>query len=334
MGRGCRQIRSVIHRTATGSRPAAWSLLGAVSALVLAAPDAAAGSCTNTAVVAFRACFADALDNFLIAKGVCLNLGSAAEFNDCLAEARSTRREERTLCRDQRSARGELCQALGEDAYDPDFDPANFVDPRKIGHGVTPNPYFPLVAGYQWVYESDEQTITVAVTKRTKLIEGVTCVVVTDRVEEGGVVVEDTEDWHAQDTDGNVWYCGELSKTLEVFEGDRPPRPELVELEGSWKTGREGDKPGIIMLAKPQVGDVYRQEFALSTAEDAAEVISTTGSESTPAASCDGDCLVTRDFSPLEPDVEENKYYAPGVGPFLEVEDGIRTELVEFKTTP
>ncbi len=82
----------------------------------------------------------------------------AAEFNDCLAEARSTRQEDRTLCRDQRSARGELCQALGEDAYDPDFTAANFVDPLKIGTAVTPNPYFPLVAGYKWVYDDPAST--------------------------------------------------------------------------------------------------------------------------------------------------------------------------------
>jgi hypothetical protein len=300
-------------------------------------PDAAAGPCTDTTATAFTACLADAVDNFHIAKGVCVNLSDAAERDDCLAEAQTARKEDRALCHQQRRARDEVCQALGEDAYNPDFDPANFEDPLSIGDGVTPNPNFPLVQGYQWVYhvavdDQTEQTITVTVTDRIKLIEGVTCVVVTDQVEENGVVIEDTEDWHAQDKDGNVWYCRELSKTLETFEGDVPQEPELVDIEGSWKTGRDGDKPGIIMFAEPQVGNVYRQEFALGTAEDAAEVISTSGSEKTPAASCDGNCLVTRDFSALEPDVEENKYYKPGVGLMLEVDNGIRTELVEFNT--
>jgi hypothetical protein len=80
------------------------------------------------------------------------------------------------------------------------------------------------------------------------------------------------------------------------------------------------------------VGDAYRQEVSLGDAEDVAEVISITGSESTPGASCDGTCLVTRDFTPLEPGVEETKYYAPGVGLILEVGmDGSRTELVEYQ---
>jgi hypothetical protein len=296
----------------------------------MAAPAAAAGPCSETTTAAFRACRADATDNLQIAEGVCFNLADDAERADCLAEATSTRQEDLTLCREQRSARGEFCQSLGEAAYEPDFDSENFVDPLEIGKGVEPNPYFPLVQGYKWVYGGGGQTTTVTVTDRTKVIEGVTCVVVTDQVEEDGVLVEDTEDWHAQDRDGNVWYCGELSKSLEVFEGDNPPDPELVDIEGSWKTGREGAKPGIIMEAAPQVGDVYRQEFALGTAEDAAEVISTTGSEATKATSCEGTCVVTRDFSPLEPDVEENKYYAPDVGLMLEVENGTRIELVEF----
>ena len=125
------------------------------------------------------------------------------------------------------------------------------------------------------------------VTESTKLIEGVTCLVVNDLVEEDGLPIEDTDDWYAQDVDGNVWYCGEIAQNFEVFEGDDPEEAELVDVDGSWKTGRDGAQPGIIMLASPQVGDVYRQELALGEAEDAARVISTTGSATVPAASCD-----------------------------------------------
>ncbi len=90
-------------------------------------------------------------------------------------------------------------------------------------------------------------------------------------------------------------------------------------LEGSWKSGEDGAKPGIIMKASPEVGDVYRQEFFLGDAEDLAEVISLTGDEEAPAAACDGQCVVTRDFTPIEPGHEEHKHYAPGVGLILEV---------------
>ncbi len=43
---------------------------------------------------------------------------------------------------------------------------------------------------------------------------------------------------------------------------------------------------------------------------------------------------VTRDYTPLEPDDNENKYYCPGVGVALEVDinTGERTELIEVTT--
>ena len=41
---------------------------------------------------------------------------------------------------------------------------------------------------------------------------------------------------------------------------------------------------------------------------------------------------MTRDFTPLEPGEEENKFYAPGVGLIVEVdlETNERVELIEF----
>jgi hypothetical protein len=85
------------------------------------------------------------------------------------------------------------------------------------------------------------------------------------------------------------------------------------------------------MKASPQVGDAYRQEFFLGDAEDLAEVVSVTGDEHAPAASCNGDCVVTREFTPIEPGHEANKHYAPGIGLILEtLPDGGREELVKF----
>jgi hypothetical protein len=131
-----------------------------------------------------------------------------------------------------------------------------------------------------------------------------------------------------QDLDGNVWYCGEIARNFESFPDDAPKEAELVDIDGSWKAGREGAKPGIIMPAAFQIGDVHREEVTLGEAENVAEVAA---SEMVPAATCSGDCLVTRNFTPLQPGVEELKYYAPEVGLFLEVDgDGNRVELVEF----
>lgn len=90
------------------------------------------------------------------------------------------------------------------------------------------------------------------------------CVEVQDTVYIDGVLAEDTVDWFAQDKQGNVWYFGE--NTGELVDG------RFVTLDGTFTAGENGDKPGIIMEAQPQVGDFYRQEFSVADAEDLAEV--------------------------------------------------------------
>jgi hypothetical protein len=277
--------------------------------------------CTKTSQAALKACQFEAKDDFWIEKGKCNNLSDTDARQECEADASNAQKEALEECKDQKEARLEVCDLLGEDPYDPQINPVDFVDPSQIGNTVMPNQFFPITRGKSWTYTGNGETITVTVTDETKVILGVPCAVVRDVVREDGEVIEDTEDWFAQDISGNVWYFGEISQEFE--DG------ELVSLEGSWKAGVDGAKPGIIMKATPQVGDVYRQEFLLGEAEDLAEILSLNGSATVPAASCNGNCLITKDFSPLEPDVEENKYYAPGTGLILEVntETGARVEL-------
>ena len=45
---------------------------------------------------------------------------------------------------------------------------------------------------------------------------------------------------------------------------------------------------------------------------------------------------MTLDFTPLEPDVEERKHFAPGVGMFLEVnlDEGVVVQLVSCNVDP
>jgi len=283
-------------------------------------------ACKQTTKAAFKACKYTIKDNYWIEQGKCYNLVDPAVQAECVAEAKEAQAEATEECNDQRDARTEVCEALGEAPYDPQINPTDFVDPTQIGATVIPNPYFPLVPGTGWRYVGGNETITVTVTNETKQILGVTCIVVRDVVEENGEVIEDTVDWYAQDQFGNVWYFGEIAQNFE--DG------ELNNLDGSWKAGVDSAKPGIIMKAAPQVGDIYRQEFLLGEAEDVAEILSLTGSAAVPAASCNGDCVITKDYSPLEPDAIENKYYASGVGLILEVdvETGDRVELVELIT--
>ena len=43
--------------------------------------------------------------------------------------------------------------------------------------------------------------------------------------------------------------------------------------------------------------------------------------------------MVTREFTPLEPDAREDKYYAPDIGMILSVdrENGERLELIRYR---
>jgi hypothetical protein len=295
----------------------------AIMAVGVASGPAHAGNlCRATATAANEACRNEKTDEYFIAVGNCLNLATLDATKACKKAAKHELADAKGECADQRDARNTLCEQLGKGPYDPPIDPASFLSPAATA--ANPNPYFPLVPGTVWVYQGGSETDTVTVTNQTKVIAGVTTIVVHDVVIDANQVpTEDTDDYFAQHTDGTVWYFGESSRQLE--DG------EIVGVEGSFKAGVDSAKPGIIMKATPAVGDVYRQEFALGEAEDAGEVLSITGTESVPGASCAGTCVVTHDFSPLEPDANEQKFYAPGVGLILEIdvaEGGTRLELI------
>lgn len=293
--------------------------------------DSAKGRfCSQTSDLLFRACRYEMQDDFLIAYAKCINVSAQEERAQCFADAKAASHEGGQLCRAQWAGRCDACKALGEGRYDPDFNPANFDDPKNP---TKPNPYFPLRVGNTWEYRGGNEFNTLEVLNETKLIDGVTCIVVRDQVFKDGDLVENTDDWYAQAKDRSTWYCGEEVKDLESFEGDDPRKPELVKIDGSFKAGRDGDKPGIIFVASPKPGDVYLEEFSLGNAEDATEVLSTTyafgrNSEldrfvpkqlARRLCSSAGGCVVTKNYSLLEPGVFARKYYARGIGFFLEV---------------
>ncbi|WP_406660453.1 hypothetical protein V7O66_11460 [Methanolobus sp. ZRKC3] len=210
-----------------------------------------------------------------------------------------------------------------DDESEPLIDPEDFV-------GVIDNPYFPLAVGTTFIYEgvSDGEDVRVElyVTDQTKEIMGVTTTVIREREWEDGELVEDTFDWYAQDEDGNVWYFGEDTKEYE--DG------EVVSTAGSWEGGVDGAEPGILVKGDPQVGDIYQQEYYEGEAEDMAEVLSLTESVTVGYGSFDN-CLQTREWTPLEPAAEENKYYAMDVGLLLEVATKggeSRVELIDITT--
>jgi len=159
------------------------------------------------------------------------------------------------------------------------------------------------------------------------VILGVTCVVVDDKVWLNDVLNEATLDWYAQDKDGNVWYFGEDSKQYDS-------KGKLIGTEGSWEAGVDGAKPGIVMKSNPVVGDSFRQEYKKEVAEDMSQILGLNITATVPYGTFDN-CVKTKDWSPLESDVVEEKYFAPGIGFVLTVTvkgGSERSELVDIKT--
>jgi hypothetical protein len=222
------------------------------------------------------------------------------------------------------------CGGAGDDSLPQGADPVE-LDPTDFTTEID-NPYWPMRPGERWVYretgsEGTEQRVVVTVTNETREVLGIEARVVHDVVTEDGEVVEDTFDWYAQDADGNVWYLGEDTKE---YEGG-----EVATTAGSWEAGVDGALAGVIVPAEPAVGMTYRQEHYAGEAEDAAEVLSLSERAEVPYGSFT-DVLLTKDFTPLEPQVLEYKLYAPGVGPVLAlgVSGGSgREELLQL-TTP
>jgi hypothetical protein len=182
--------------------------------------------------------------------------------------------------------------------YHPDIDPADFST-------LIDNPYMPLVPGTTLTYEGGNERVVITVSDSTRSVMGVDALVVRDREYDGERLIEDTEDWFAQDDEGNVWYFGEA--TAECRDGT------ILNRSGEWQAGVDGAQPGIVMLAAPRVGDYYRQEYYRGHAEDVARVREL-GATVTLQGTTYQNVIVTEDFTALEPGQLEHKAYAPDVG--------------------
>jgi hypothetical protein len=208
-------------------------------------------------------------------------------------------------------------------AFEPRFNPHHFAAT------AIDNPWYPLKPGTRFVYRGtkDDKPARdlVTVTRGTKEILGVKCTVVRDRLYLAGRLAEDTIDWYAQDTAGNVWYFGEATRELE--------HGKVTSREGSWQARRSGAEPGIIMQANPTVGDAYRQERFKGHAEDHAKVLSLSAPVTVPLGSY-SNAQLTREWTPLEPNVVDHKYYGRGIGLLREATaKGPRESLVLVRVT-
>jgi len=189
----------------------------------------------------------------------------------------------------------------GQPDYQPGIEPANFQ--ARVDHR-----YFPLHPGTRLRYLAtifgEKFDREIVVTRETKSILGVRCVVVHDvTTDSRGRLVEDTRDYYAQDKRGNVWYFGEATTEL------RPLGPSTA---GSWEAGVKGARPGIVMPAEVKTGSPYRQNYYPNLVEEMGQIMAGGETVKVPAGTF-ADCLRTREWSLLESGTE-TRWYAPGIG--------------------
>jgi len=275
--------------------------------------------CESVARAAKTASFREAEADYWLGVAKCRN-GPQGSRRQCIRDLHDELEEARDLAREQFEAREEVCELVGEGPYNPHISPAEFSP------DVT-NPYYPLVPGRTLVYEKVDRdgVERTEVTTLADVVEiaDVRCRPVRDVVRENGQIVEDTTDWFSQDAAGNAWYFGEIALNYE--DGF------LDNIDGSWRFGKDGAQPGIIMKANPRRNDAYRQEYLINEAEDVARVVAL-GEVVMVRAGRFENCVKTEDFSALEPGSREWKFYATGIGLVLEVNPrtGSRNELIQI----
>ena len=218
--------------------------------------------------------------------------------------------ESTTQSTENGSKRTQQVEALTGSAEE--FEGARFDDPTHID-----NRWLPLTPRTQFVYEGssivengrrEEHSIVVTVTDLTKVVDGVRTLVVYDEDYHAGQLLEPEIRFHAQDTDGNVWYFGEYREEYDL-DG------KLVEPR-AWVPHQKGAREGISMPAEPRLDTPsYAEGYAPPPVEwiDRGRVYKV-GQKSCVPVDCYKDVLVIEEFERNKPGAYQLKYYAPGVG--------------------
>ena len=190
------------------------------------------------------------------------------------------------------------------------------VDTGRFSHSTNiDNKWMPMKPGTRWVYEgtsveddgkSVPHRITVTVSDLTKTIGGIRTVVSYDIDHSDGELVEAELAFYAQDDDGNVWQFGEYPEEYEDGKFIKAP---------AWIHGIKGARAGIIMQAQPRLGTPgFAQGWGPAVGWKDRGTTYQVGQEVSVRSGSYADVLVIKESAEGEPDAEQLKFYAPGVG--------------------
>jgi hypothetical protein len=198
------------------------------------------------------------------------------------------------------------------------------LDPARFTTRID-NPFWPMAPGSRWVYretdaDGEPRHVEVTVLPQTRTVLGIRARVVREVVTVHGQVLESTDDWFAQDAEGNIWHLGEAG--WEYRDGRARSTPE------SWQAGIHGAQPAMVVPARPDPGTVYRSQRAATT-----QILSAGSRAIVPYGSFDHLVITRESSTPQEPRRIEHEFYARGVGPVLAITvsgGSGREELVGF----
>jgi hypothetical protein len=190
-----------------------------------------------------------------------------------------------------------------------EFDPGKFTNPTVID-----NVWMPFTPGAQWAIAGDTieggeripHRITFTVTDLTKEIAGVRTVVTTIDDISDGQLVEKEIAFYAQDDEGTVWYFGEHPEEFEDGQFVEAP---------TWLAGFEDAKPGIKMVAEPELGmQTYYQGWGPAVEWSDFGRPDAIALEDCVKLGCYTDVLRVAESSDGEEGIFQLKSYARGVG--------------------
>ena len=167
------------------------------------------------------------------------------------------------------------------------------------------NAYITMQPGRVLRLEHGNDTLIVTVLAQTQQVDGVVTGVLEERETKHGKLIEVSRNFLATHRNtGDVYYFGE--------DVDNYKNGKIVDHASAWRAGTGGARFGLMIPAKPTVGQTFYQEIAPKVAMDRVEVVATNETVRTPAGTFEH-CVHLRETTPLERGVS-HKYYAPGIG--------------------
>jgi hypothetical protein len=144
------------------------------------------------------------------------------------------------------------------------------------------------------------------VLNETRTVDGVETRVVEERESDKNGLIEVSRNFFAiSRRNQDVFYFGE---DVDLYTNGK-----VTSHDGAWLSGARRARFGLFMPGTPTVGAKFYQEVAPGVALDRAVVLSLTESLRVPAGSFT-EVLKIEETTPLEPGVQEFKYWAKGVG--------------------